>query len=88
MKLKDSEDYHYVNNWHPSIYKVESPDAIEPEGKGASTLFRYFGDNKSAGICFNGKYASIVLAVPIETISTDVERDALIGQLLQVLNRK
>ena len=88
MKLKDSEDYHYVNNWHPSIYKVESPDAIEPEGKGASTLFRYFGDNKSAGICFNGKYASIVLAVPIETISTDVERDALIGQLLQVINRK
>ena len=86
-KKKDTEAYHYVNNWHPSIYKVESPDAIEPAGNGASVLFRYFGDNKSAGVCFNGKYASIVLGVPIEAISTDEERDALIGQLLRILNK-
>ena len=87
-KEKNIEAYHYVNNWHPTIYKVESPDAIEHAGNGASVLFRYFGDNKSAGVCFKGKYAAVVLGIPIETISTTEERDALIGQVIRVLDKK
>jgi hypothetical protein len=85
LKKSNSEQYHYVNTWNPEIYKVESPDAIEPAGKDASVLFRYFGDNKSAGIWYKGKYQTIVLATPIETISTEGERDALVKQLLQIL---
>jgi hypothetical protein len=88
LKKNNSEQYHYINDWHPSIYKVESPDAIEPAGKEASVLFRYFSDNKSAGIWYKGKYQTVVLGIPIETIATDDARDALIGQLLRLMDLK
>ncbi len=83
-----SEQYHYTNDWNPEIYKVESPDAIEPVGKDASVLFRFFGDNKSAGIWYNGKYQSVVLSIPIETIVNDNERASLMKQLLQLMGVK
>ncbi len=88
LKKDNSEQYPYVNDWHPAIYKVESPDAIEPAGKEASVLFRYFGDNKSAGIWYKGKYQTIVLGIPIETIATDDARDALMRQLLNLMDLK
>ena len=88
IKQDNLSQYHYINSWNPTIYKVESPDAIEPEGKDASVLFRYFGDNKSAGVWYKGKYQSVVLTVPIETIATDAERNALIKQLLQLMELK
>lgn len=88
IKKDNTSQYHYVNNYHPSIYKVESPDAIEPAGKGANVLFRYAGDNKSAGTWYKGNYQAIVLGLPIETIKTDMERTALIGQLLQLMQVK
>lgn len=86
LKKNIKEQYHYINNWHPSIYKVESPDAIEPAGKGSSVLFRYFGDNKSAGVWYKGKYQTFIMGVPIETIATDEERDAFVKQLLQLMD--
>jgi hypothetical protein len=86
FKKDNSQQYHYVNDWNPSIYKVESPDAIEPAGKEASVLFRYYGDNKSAGIWYKGKYQTIILGVPIETIATDSNRNAFIKQLLQLMD--
>jgi hypothetical protein len=88
LKNNNSEQYKYINDWHPSIYKVESPDAIEPAGKGSSVLYRYFGDNKSAGIWYKGKYQTVVLGVPIETIATDTARDALFGQLMNLMDLK
>jgi hypothetical protein len=88
LKRGTSEQYHYVNDWHPSIYKVESPDAIEPVGKEASVLFRYFGDNKSAGVWYKGKYQTITMGIPIETIRTDEERDILMKQLLNLFDLK
>jgi hypothetical protein len=88
LKERGINQYHYINNWHPSIYKVESPDAIEPVGKEASVLFRYFGDNKSAGIWYKGKYQAISMCIPIETIASDIERDALMKQLLQLFEIK
>lgn len=88
LKKSISEQYHYVNNWNPSIYKVEAPDAIEPAGKNASVLFRFFGDNKSAGVWYKDKYQAISLTVPLETIATDSERDAIMKQLLQQMEVK
>ena len=88
LKKDASERYHYVNDWHPSIYKVESPDAIEPAGKEASVLYRYFGDNKSAGVWYKGKYQTISMCIPIETIASDIERDAIMKQLLQLFEIK
>jgi len=73
----------FVQNYHPSIYKVELPDAIEPIGKDAKVLFRYKDNNKTAGVFFDGNYHTLVLGFPFETISTDKQRDELIGQLLK-----
>lgn len=84
LKQDNLSNYHYTNSWNPAIYKVESPDAIEPAGKDASVLFRYFGDNKSAGVWYNGNYKCFVLGVPIETITSDAEREDLMGQLLKL----
>ncbi len=85
LKMNSSEQYPYINAWHPSIYKVESPDAIEPAGKGSTFLFRYFGDNKSAGIWYQGNYQTVVMGIPIETIATDSARSSLFGQLLRIM---
>ena len=78
-----SGEYRFVQDYNPAIYKVESPDAIEPKGKNAKVLFRYKGDNKTAGICFDGKYSSVILGFPFETITTDQQRDDLMGQILK-----
>jgi len=78
-----SGEYRFVQEYNQAIYTVESPDAIEPKGKDAKVLFRYNGDNKTAGVCFDGKYHSIILGFPFETISTDQQRDELMGQVLK-----
>ncbi|MBV5348189.1 hypothetical protein JZU61_00740, partial [bacterium] len=78
-----SGKYLFVQEYNPAIYKVESPDAIEPEGKDAKVLFRYNGDNKTAGVCFDGNYHSVILGFPFETITTDQQRDELMGQILK-----
>jgi len=75
--------YSFVQDYNPKIYKVESPDAIEPKGKDAKVLFRYSGDNKTAGVCFDGSYHSVILGFPFETIATDQKRDELMGQILK-----
>jgi len=71
-----------------SIYKVESPDAIEPKGKDAKVLFRYKDNNKTAGVCYDGKYHTVVLGFPFETISKSVERDEMIRQVLEYWEMK
>jgi hypothetical protein len=76
-------EFTFVQDYNKEIYKVESPDAIEPEGKNAQPLFRYRDNNKSAGVCFDGNYHTIVLGFPFETITTDKQRDDLMGQVLR-----
>ena len=76
-------NYLFVQEYNPTIYKVESPDAIEPKGKDAKVLFRYKGDNKTAGVCFDGNYHSVILGFPFETITSDQQRNELMGQILK-----
>ena len=75
-------------DYNPTIYKVESPDAIEPKGNDAKVLFRYKGDNKTAGVCFDGNYQTIVLGFPFETIINEIERNELMGQILKYWRMK
>jgi len=77
------KEYKFEQGYNPTIYKVESPDAIEPQGAGAKVLFRYKGDNKTAGVCFDGDYQSVTLGFPFETITTDQQRNELIGEILK-----
>ncbi|MCG8309422.1 MAG: hypothetical protein MI975_18655 [Cytophagales bacterium] len=71
--------------YHPEIYKVEAPDAVEPAGNGAVTAFRYSENNVSAGIMFSGKYKTVVLGFPFETILEETERNRLMKQVLDYL---
>jgi hypothetical protein len=73
----------FVQQYNPEIYKVESPDAIEPKGDQAKVLFRYQVDNKTAGVCYDGKYHSVMLGFPFEAITTSKERTELMGQVLK-----
>jgi hypothetical protein len=83
MKSDFSKEFRFVQDYDPKIYKVESPDAIEPKGENAKVLFRYKGDNKTAGVCFDGNCHSVILGFPFETITTDHQRDELMGQILK-----
>ncbi|MDP2336204.1 MAG: hypothetical protein Q8N05_07095 [Bacteroidota bacterium] len=88
VKADFSSEVRFVQTYNPSIYKVESPDAIEPNGKDAKVLFRYKGDNKTAGVCFDGNYKTVVLGFPFETITTEKERNELMGQILKYWGMK
>jgi hypothetical protein len=83
LKPEFPTEFSFVQGYHPTIYKVESPDAIEPKGEKARVLFRYKSDNKTAGICFDGNYHTVVIGFPFETIHTDQQRDELVGQILK-----
>lgn len=78
----------FVQSYNPNIYKVESPDAIEPVGANAKVLFRYQVDNKTAGVCFDGQYRTVMLGFPFETITTSKERTELMGQILKYWGMK
>lgn len=82
MKTEFPSDFSFVQNYNPAIYKVESPDAIEPADKETSVLFRYQGDQKSAAVVHNGKTKTMVFGFPFETITTAAERDELMKQIL------
>jgi hypothetical protein len=88
LKPEFPTEFSFVQGYHPTIYKVESPDAIEPKGEKARVLFRYKSDNKTAGICFDGNYHTVVIGFPFETIHTDQQRDELVGQILKYWGMK
>jgi hypothetical protein len=69
------------------IYSVEAPDAIEPSGKGAVCAFRYSENNTSAGVIFRGKYKTVILGFPFETILSEKERDKLMGQIISFFEK-
>ena len=68
--------------YHPDIYKVEAPDAIEPFGEYAITAFRYKENNSSAGVLYNGIYKVVTLGFPFETIIEEKVRTDLMIQVL------
>ncbi len=63
------------------IYRVESPDALEPSPS-AETIIRYADNNKSAAIGRPGKGGVVVAGFPIETILNPMQRDALMKRFL------
>ena len=64
------------------IYRVETPDGITPLS-GGSTFLRYGDTNVSAGVCFQGKdWKSVSLGFPIETVTSDKDRQELLGKIM------
>jgi len=80
--------FSFNTGYSTDIYQVEAPDAIEPSGKGSITAFRYGQNNTSAGIASRGDYNSVVLGFPFETITGEADRDNLMKQILDFLERR
>lgn len=80
--------FSFNTGFSPSVYTVEAPDAIEPSGKGAVTSFRYSENNSSAGVAFRGRYNIVITGFPFETIPDENDRDKLMNQILEFLNKK
>ncbi len=76
-------DFVFNAQYHPDIYTVEAPDAIEPVGKNAQTAFIYTQNSTSAGIIHDGVYKSVVLGFPFETITEQSNRDELMKEILE-----
>ena len=80
-------EYDFETGFDPVIYKVESPDAIEPSGDNSQVFLRYSGNNKSAGVINQGKYKSVILGFPFETIKKETERNAMMRQIMKFFQR-
>ena len=72
----------YNTKYNPEIYTVEAPDAVEPFGDKAKTIFRYGSNNTSAAVAYKNKYAVIVLGFPFETILSEKSKNDLIQLIL------
>jgi hypothetical protein len=79
--------YEFETGYSSKIYKVEAPDAIEPIGEKAKVLFRYAGNQKSAGVLYQGDYQSVILGFPFETLKIKADRNELMRQMLQFFNQ-
>ncbi|HET6558420.1 MAG TPA: fibronectin type III domain-containing protein [Prolixibacteraceae bacterium] len=88
--VKDAfpNEFSFIQGYHQTIYKVESPDAVEPKGNNAKVFFRYDEDNKTAGVGYDGIYRTMILGFPFEALSTDDERDEMMGQILKYWKMK
>jgi N-acetylmuramoyl-L-alanine amidase len=74
------------NTWlNDSIYRVESPDGIEPAGKNAFGICRYSSGDVNAGVAYQGSYRCVILGFPIETLDISC-RTRLMKSIMQFLN--
>ncbi|MDO5036197.1 MAG: xanthan lyase [Porphyromonas sp.] len=81
------QEVHYTHQLSPTMYRVESPDAIEPMS-GAVTIMRYSENNLSAAVAYEAGFRSVVLGFPLESIEDEGELSHLIGELLPFLIRE
>jgi hypothetical protein len=80
-------NYDFNTGNSESMYSVEAPDAIEPSGKGAVCLSRYTENNSSAGVLYSGKYRTIILGFPFETIISEQQRNIFMRQILNFFEK-
>lgn len=79
-------NYEYYNELNSISYVVENPDAIEPVGEEAHTIYRYSENNLSAGVIYKGnKYNSCILGFPIESLKSQDQRNELMGNIIDVM---
>lgn len=82
-----SGHYTYYNKLNRLSYAVEQPNAIDPAGKDAFTIFRYSGNRTGAGVAYKGSYSTCILGVPFETI-LPAERNNMMQQIMDFFNEK
>ncbi|WP_394706626.1 fibronectin type III domain-containing protein [uncultured Draconibacterium sp.] len=67
-------------------YAVEAPDGIEPIDDKGQTILRYAENKVSAGVFYNGNHKVVALGFPFETVKGESERNALMGEILELLS--
>ena len=72
---------------HPTIYRVDAPDAIKPIGDQAKTWLRYAENEFSAGVRYEGDYRVVVLGFPFETVMDELDRRELMREVLRFLRK-
>jgi hypothetical protein len=77
----------FNSTFSPDVYLVESPDAIEPAGKGAKIIMRYSQNNTSAGVAYSGNNKTVAIGFPFETIKSEAERNTLMKQVLNFFGK-
>lgn len=71
-----------------NCYAVEQTDILLPEGQGTAT-FMLYGDHSSAAVAYdNGIYKCCTLGFPIEAITEASQRNQIMKEIFQFLNRK
>jgi hypothetical protein len=73
----------FNTGFNSPMYRVESPDAIEPSGRSAFRIYRYASGNATAGIAFAGEYRTVVLGFPFESIIDASQRTELMKGILK-----
>ncbi|MGC9151563.1 MAG: xanthan lyase [Microbacter sp.] len=82
-----SGQYTYYHQLNGFSYVVEQPNAIDPVGKDAFTIFRYSANRIGAGVAYRGSYKTCILGVPFETVMPE-ERNAMMQQILNFFTGK
>ncbi|MCK4641776.1 MAG: fibronectin type III domain-containing protein, partial [Candidatus Marinimicrobia bacterium] len=85
MPFGNSFEFNTLLN--PSLYAVESPDAIEPADTTAVTILRYRENNTSAAVGFKGDYSVVAFGFPFETIPDQGKRDEVMQAILNYLKK-
>lgn len=79
-------NFNYYNELNSESYVVENPDAIEPVGEKAYTIYRYTENNFSAGTFYKGdQYKTCILGFPIESIKDQNMRTDLIKGIVKAM---
>jgi len=77
----------FNTDFHPSIYKVEAPDGLEPADSTAMTVLRYKENNLGAAVAHSGSYRVFISGFPFETILSDAQRNDFMRFVLRFLSR-
>ncbi len=87
FSTQKGETLSYYNSINDKCYSVESPDGISPRGK-ASTFLKYADTDISAAICKDGgKYRSVCIGFPLETLKEERHIDNIISLTLEYFNK-
>ena len=80
----------YSNQLNEECYVVESPDSFYPSDKEkGATIMRYSENNLVAGTAFDaGKYRTVVIGFPFETITDSTAQASLMNQILKFFEDK
>ena len=86
IQFETTQGLEFNTQFHSSLYKVESPDAIEPSVPEALTILRYSENNTSAAIASSGDSKIVVFGFPFESILSRTSRDEVMASILKFLD--